>query len=142
MADLSTCNAPTCAYTVEGSLAVCPKCGGPMRAVRESRLRGWALLLLGLLLVGMMGTITFYMSPQLMNPGVETAGGGSFTGTARQARLILYLFWALIAFGALTAVNGVYQIATGRQHWAFVALTLLVFAGLAVLVIVSMQALK
>ena len=142
MADLSTCNSPTCAYTVEGDLAVCPKCGGPMRPVRESRLRGWALLLLGLLLVGMMGTITFYMTPQLMHPGVETAGGSRFTGTAQQARLILYLFWALIAFGALTMVNGVYQIATGRQHWAFVALTLLVFAGLAILVIVSMQALK
>ena len=141
MPDLSTCNAPTCAYTVEGNLAICPKCGGPMRAVRESRLRGWALLLLGLLLVGMMGAITFYMSPALTHPG-EEAGGNTFTGTAAQARLILYLFWALIAFGAVTTVNGVYQIATGRQHWAFVALTLLVFAGLAILVIVSMQALK
>ncbi len=142
MADLSTCNAPTCAFTVEGMVATCPKCGGPMRAVRESRLRGWALLLLGLLLIGMMGAITFYMTPALMHPGEETAGGNTFTGTAQQARLILYLFWALIAFGAVTIVNGVYQIATGRQHWAFVALTLLVFAGLAVLVIVSMQSLK
>jgi hypothetical protein len=141
MADLSTCDAPTCAFTVEGSLAVCPKCGGPMRAVRESRLRGWALLLLGLLLVGMMGAITFYMAPALMRPG-EEADGNSFTGTAQQARLILYLFWALIGFGAVTTANGLYQIATGRQHWAFVALTLLVFASLAILVIVSMQALK
>ena len=141
MADLSTCNAPTCAFTVEGILATCPKCGGPMRAVRESRLRGWALLLLGMLLVGMMGTITFYMTPALTHVG-EEAGGNTFTGSAQQARLILYLFWALIAFGAVTIVNGVYQIATGRQHWAFVAATLLIFAGLAVLVIVSMQALK
>ena len=141
MADLSTCNAPTCAFTVEGSLSICQKCGGPMRAVRESRLRGWALLLLGLLLVGMMGAITLYMAPALMRPG-EEAGGNTFTGTAQQARLILYLFWALIGFGAVTAANGLYQIVTGRQHWAFVALTLLVFAGLAILVIVSMQSLK
>ena len=141
MADLSTCDAPTCAYTVEGNLAVCPKCGGPMRAVRESRLRGWALVLLGLLLVGLMGTITFYMTPALTHVG-EEADGNTFTGSAQQARLILYLFWALIAFGAVTIVNGVYQIATGRQHWAFVGLTLLVFAGLALLVIVSMQSLK
>ena len=141
MTDLSTCNAPTCAFTVEGSLAVCPKCGGPMRAVRESRVRGWALVVLGLLLVGMMGTITWYMAPALMQPG-EEAGGNTFSGTADQARLVLYLFWALIAFGAVTTVNGIYQIATGRQHWLFVALTLLVFAGLAILVIVTMQALK
>jgi len=141
MADLSTCNAPTCAYTVEGRLATCPKCGGPMRAVRESRVRGWALLLLGLLLMAMMGAITWNMAPALLQAG-EEAGGSTFTGTAAQARLVLYLFLALIAFGAVTCLNGVYQIVTGRQHWLFVALTLLVFAGLAILVIVTMQALK
>ena len=141
MADLSTCNAPTCAYTVEGMLATCPKCGGPMRQVRESRVRGWALLLLGLFLMLMMGAITWNMAPALLHAG-EQAGGNTFTGTADQARLILYLFWALIAFGAVTTLNGLYQIATGRQHWAFIALTLLVFAGLILLVIVSMRALK
>ena len=142
MPDLSTCNAPTCAYTVEGALAICPKCGGPMRAVREPRWRGWVLLGLGLFLVLLMGAITWNLAPSLMRPGEGIAGGSTFTGTVEQARLILYLFYAVIAFGAVTLVNGVYQIVTGRQHWFFVALTLLVFGGLVLAVILSMRALK
>ncbi|HWT13081.1 MAG TPA: hypothetical protein VN231_10045 [Allosphingosinicella sp.] len=141
MPDLSVCNAPTCAVTVEGTLAACPKCGGPMRAVREARWRGWVLLILGVFLALFMGGITWSLMPSLARPG-EAVDGGSFAGTAEQARLVLYLFYAVIAFGAVTAANGLYQIVTGRQHWAFVLLTLLVLAGLILAVVLAMQGLK
>ncbi|HEV2866436.1 MAG TPA: hypothetical protein VGX37_07960 [Allosphingosinicella sp.] len=142
MADLSTCNSPTCAYTAEGVLTVCPKCGGSMRAIRESRARGWALVVLGLIMVGMMAVILVNMSPSLMHPGVQGADGGRFTGTADQARLILYLFWALAAFGALMTLNGIHQIRTGYNSKLFAGLGFAVLAGVILLVAVTLQQIK
>ena len=141
MADLSTCKSPTCAYTVEGDLETCPRCGGPMRAVRESRARGWVLLLIGLFLIGMMGAITWSMAPSLMSPG-EGTENGTWTGTADQARMVLGLFGLLIAFGFASAVNGVFQIVTGRQSKVVTALGLLVAAGVIVIVYLTLRDMK
>ncbi len=49
------------------------------------RRRGWLQLLLGLFLVGMMGTITYNLAPGLLFPGERLADGLQFTGTAEQA---------------------------------------------------------
>lgn len=141
MADLSSCNSPTCAFTVEGDVDVCPRCGGPMRAVRESRARGWTLLLIGLFLVLFIGAIAWNMAPMLMEPGAD-ADGGRFTGTAEQARMILMLFAAIIAFGIASAINGAFQIATGRQSKLFTALALLIAAGLIAIVYYTMRDIK
>ena len=141
MADLSTCRSPTCAHTVEGDLDTCPRCGGPMRAVRESRARGWMLLLIGLFLIGMMGAITWNMAPSLMRPG-EEIDGGTWTGTAEQARMVLGLFGLLIAFGFASSANGVFQIVTGRQSKIFTVLGLAVAAGVLVIVYFTLRDMK
>ncbi|MDQ4087822.1 MAG: hypothetical protein M3177_07425 [Pseudomonadota bacterium] len=141
MADLSTCTSPRCAYTVEGTLSACPKCGGPMRAVRESRVRGWAMLLLGLVLVLMTGAITWNMAPTLLQPGKEV-DGGTFTGTSEQAKKILGLFAVLIGFGLASITNGMFQIATGRQSKLFTVLGLALAGLLLVIVFVTMRDIK
>jgi hypothetical protein len=84
------------------------------------RLLGWVQLVLGLFLVGVMGTITYNLAPSMLRPGVS-AGGGGFTGTAEQGLLILGLFGLLIAFGTGSVASGLWQIATGRRNkWIFV----------------------
>ena len=88
----SVCRKPTCATLVEGKTEACPKCGGPMRSVGESPLRGIVLLLCGLFLLGLMGTIAWNMYPTLTHPGVRMPDGSSFTGTSDQARITLLLF--------------------------------------------------
>ena len=123
MPDLSTCNSPTCAVTVEGSLAACPKCGGPMRAVTESRARGWILVFCGLVLILMMGVITLNVAPMMLRPG-EDLGGSSWEGTAEQGRMALALFGVIILFGFASLANGLYQIRTGEQHRIFMIATL------------------
>jgi hypothetical protein len=128
----SACNDPRCAEMVEGRAATCPKCGGPMRSVGESPLLGIVLLLLGLFLLAMMGTITWNMLPTLLRPG-EEIDGSSFTGTTEQARMVLGLFAFLLIFGLTAALNGVYMIVTRKQSWAFIVLTL----GLAALIVIS-----
>ena len=120
---LSTCNRPTCAATVEGNVATCPKCGGPMRRVGESPLRAWILVVLGLFLILLMGAVTLFLAPAMLRPG-ETIDGGSFTGTAEQARTALLLFGALILFGFVAFANGIYMLKTRKQSKAFVVATL------------------
>ena len=132
----SACNDPRCAELVEGRVATCPKCGGPMRSVGESPARGAVLLVIGLFLLALMGTITWALLPGLLNPGETLADGSSFTGTAEQARMVLILFGLVLAFGLTAVLNGIHMIVTRRQSWAFVIGTLvlaglIVFAGFA-----------
>src|SRR6185436_9687453 len=103
----SVCRKSTCATLVEGKVPACPKCGGPMRSVGESPLRGIVLLLCGLILLILMGAILYNMYPTLSHPG-ETIDGSTFTGTADQARITLLLFVAVLVFGLVATANGVY----------------------------------
>jgi len=125
MANLSVCESPTCAVTVEGAASACPKCGGPMRQIRGAQARGWILIVLGLFLVVMMGAIMIGTAPTLLEPGVADDGGSTFTGTADQARMIMLLFGVVIAFGATATANGVYMLKTGGQSRIFIAINVI-----------------
>ena len=120
---LSTCNDPTCSVTLAGKVAACPKCGGPMRRVGESPVRGWILVVLGLFLILFMGAITLMLAPTMMRPG-ETIDGASFAGTPEQARTALLLFGAVILFGLVAFANGLYMLKTRTQSKGFVVATL------------------
>jgi phosphate starvation-inducible membrane PsiE len=133
MADHSTCLNDACKAWADGSVAVCPRCGGPMRFKKGSTLRGWVLLFLGLFLVLMLGAITWNLAPSMLHPGKEI-DGGTFNGTAEQARMFLGLFALIIAFGLTAAMNGAFIIATGRQSKVFTVISL---AAAAVLVLAA-----
>jgi uncharacterized membrane protein len=130
---LSTCNDPTCAVALEGKVAVCPKCGGPMRRVGESPVRGWILVVLGAFLILFMGAIMLTLAPTMLNPG-ETIDGSSFTGTAEQARMAMLLFGAVTLLGFVAFANGIYMLRTKRQSKGFVVATLALAAVLVVIV--------
>jgi MFS family permease len=84
------------------------------------RVRGWLQLVIGLFLVGFMGTITYRLAPSLL--GIYTTeDGGKFTGTPEQAKMILSLFGLVIGFGFMSMVSGLWQIVTGRRNkWIFI----------------------
>ncbi len=129
MPETSKCLSFSCRETVEGSVEKCPKCGTRMRTPKMVQRLGWMLLLLGLFLVGLMGTVTWNMAPALLHP---YAPDSNFTGTAEQARMILRLFAVVIIFGIGTMINGAYQIVTRRRNGWITAATL----GLAVVLFV------
>jgi magnesium-transporting ATPase (P-type) len=137
----TVCKNPSCATLVEGKVDACPKCGGPMRIVGESPLRGITLIICGIILVGMMGTITYNMYPSLTHAG-ETIDGTSFSGNADQARLILILFAAVIAFGLVALANGIFMLVTKRQSKAFVIVSLALAAALIIFAYVAVGSLK
>jgi hypothetical protein len=124
MSETSTCCSSLCGVSVEGSVAACPRCGGRMRTPRDVRRVGWLLVFLGVFLVIFMGAIAWSLSPALLQPGQETLGGDTFTGTAAQARMIFTLFGATMLLGLGFAVNGAVQIATGRRNRVLTALVL------------------
>ena len=142
MAAYTVCRKSTCATLVEGKVAACPKCGGPMRSVGESPLRGIVLLLCGLFLIGLMGTILYNMYPTLTHPGVRMPDGSSFTGTADQAQITLLLFAAVIVFGLVATANGLYMLITKQQSRAFMFVSLGIAAVLLVITFVAMAKLK
>ena len=122
MAETSTCFDLRCGYSMEGRAATCPKCGRKMSSSRTVRIYGTVLVLCGLFLLGLMGTITWTMWPMLMQPGAETAGGSRFTGTADDAEMILWLFALVMLFGLVSLMTGLWQVTTGRRNrWVAIA---------------------
>jgi hypothetical protein len=100
------------------------------------RRRGYVLIVLGLLLVAMMGTITFLTAPTMLSR--RAPSGAGFTGTPEQALLILGLFGIVIIFGITCIGSGLWQIVTGRRSiWIVVIVLgltfLLIVAGSAVM---------
>ena len=125
MADRSTCTAWRCGAVTEGAVATCPTCGARTISSRRIRILGWVLVVLGLFLAAFMGAITNSLHPTLSRPGVDMGELGRWDGTAKQARMVLNLFWIIIAFGALCVVGGVWQIVTGRRNRIIMVLALL-----------------
>ena len=133
MSDQLSCS--KCSFTATDIVIRCPECGSWMRQAQGIRRRGWVLIFLGLVLVGMMGTITFLVAPTMLSGGASA--GARFTGTPEQATLILGLFGIVIVFGLTCIASGLWQIVTGRRNiWIVVLILgltfLLIVAGAAV----------
>ncbi len=99
---VSTCCAPLCGYSVPQALARCPECGRKMLSAEAVRRRGLIMLAAGSLLLSLMGATLFVLTPLLTNPG--------FSGTPEQARTVIQLFWLMLAFGAVGACAGAWQV--------------------------------
>lgn len=130
MSESSSCNSLMCGHVSDGVVTQCPRCGGRMRTSRQMRTLGIIQLLIGLFLVGLMGTVTYNVAPGMLRPGETLADGSTFTGTAEQARFALSLFAAVILFGSVSMTIGLWQIITGRRNKWLVILLMLVAVAL------------
>lgn len=128
MNDFSTCTKMSCRTETKGLVPKCPVCGSRTLTSRRVRILGWLLVGCGIILVGMMGTIMWFLAASLSHPGQEI-NGQTFNGTAEQANFVLQLFWLVAVFGVLSLVNGIWQVAKGKRNIVFMIATLLL-AGL------------
>jgi len=118
--DLRTCQG--CGYQTTDDITQCPHCKRRLMSARQIRRLGWVLLVIGLFLLGLMGTITLYLAPSLLQPERQVLGGSRFTGTAQQGISALMLFGAVMLFGLTACINGLWQIKTGqRNRWLLYA---------------------
>ncbi|RYE76023.1 MAG: hypothetical protein EOO80_13925 [Oxalobacteraceae bacterium] len=75
--------------------------------VRGATGRGVVQVVLGVFLIGLMGTITVRMGPMLLAAPDAIADGSRFNASQGAARLVLALFGAVMLFGAVTIAHGV-----------------------------------
>lgn len=104
-----------CSYETHEPYDHCPQCGQRLRTARQVRTLGVLQLLIGLFLVGLMGTITIMTAPLMLQAGQANDSGGRFNGTPGQAFMILGLFGLVIVFGVGSMLSGVWLIKTGRR---------------------------
>ena len=141
MTAVSTCPRPSCATKVEGNVTDCPSCGGKMLTPRAIKVRGWIILILGLILLIGMAVLTANLYPLLSQPGVESTSGSRFTGSDSDARMILTLFGTVAAFGLASIVTGGYQAATGKRNMLLTWIMIAIAVGLIVYAYVTAEAL-
>ncbi len=110
--DLNTCW--SCGYATHQLMSHCPQCGGSMQTRRWSRRLGFALILCGLFITGVMGLVLNHLAPILLHPGV-TYGTSRFSGTPSQALSILALLGLPFMFGVTALAYGLWQVGTGRR---------------------------
>jgi len=139
MPAISTCT--SCGYNADGAVAACPRCNAPMQVKHESRVRAVVLILCGLILIGIMGPITAFMLPSLLEAGKDV-DGSTFEGTAEQAHMILGLFGIILLFGFSSLAYGIYQFIFRRESKAFIIFTLALVAVLIFVVYFTMVSLK
>lgn len=112
-----------CEYQLAESVRQCPICGTRVQTSGQIRGLGVVQLILGLVIVGMMGTITLLLAPKML--GGEKAG---FTGTPAQALMIMLLFGVVIVFGLASCVSGLYHVVVGKRNkWIALAAVILGF---------------
>ncbi|MET0271011.1 MAG: hypothetical protein ABW173_11350 [Sphingomonas sp.] len=79
----------------------------PVPSAGKSATRGIVQVVLGVFLIGLMGTITARMGPILLAAPDAIADGSRFNAAQGTARLVLALFAAVMLFGAITIAHGV-----------------------------------
>jgi hypothetical protein len=128
MKDQDSCS--KCGHAAGKGITRCPECGSWMPRARGIRIRGGILIFLGLVLVGMMGTISIVVAPIMFSDG--SGGGTKFSATPAQAVLIMGLFGAVIVFGVACILSGIVQLVTGRRN----ILIVILIVGIAVFLII------
>jgi hypothetical protein len=113
------CQSWGCGEIYEGTDRWCPTCRNVSMPQKSIRRRGVVLIICGLVLVGMMGALTWFLAPVMLGAGQEPGGPG-FSGSRRDAMVVLGLFGAIALFGLGSLVAGYIQLRHGRQNWRVV----------------------
>lgn len=113
----------------------------PAPTARQAMAGGIVQIVLGVFLIGLMGTVAVHMAPMLLAAPDAAADGSRFSASRGSAMLVLALFAAVILFGTVTIAHGITLARTGVKpvkllylQWATAAL-ILGLIGLVVLTI-------
>ena len=119
-----------CGYFEPTESKTCPNCGRRLFSTTNVRIRGGMLLVIGAFLIAMMSYISYFSVAAYV--GTDPSGS-RFTGTREQFMGIAALFGALILFGFVSAVTGIWQLVVGRRNkvlvWLGLALGIALYAG-------------
>ena len=108
------------AYTAEKK---CPQCGRPLKTILQIRVIGGILVFLGGFLILFMGGISLFVL-NIVSQGGKPGGGSHFTGSRNDLILIFGVFGAVIFFGFVALLAGLWQLILGRRNKVFIWLIL------------------
>ena len=104
-----------CGFETTDTTLRCPSCKIKLISVKRLRLIGWVQIALGVILVGLMGTVTFFTAPALLKlPGQQS--GMRFTGSEEVGTAVLVLFGLIILLGLTSIAAGVFQVKNARRN--------------------------
>ncbi len=95
---------------------------------RKIRALGWLLIIVGLILA--LGTSRIaYGLHEVIAHQAEKGATTSWNGDPEMTRLTFELFGALVLFGLVSSVTGIYQVVTGSRHRFLAGVMLVVLVG-------------
>ena len=104
-----------------------PTVPGPSSASLKAR--GWVLIVIGLLLSGGIGALTWFLNAFVHRP-VPPGGSPRYTGSPQTLTDTFLLLGSLCAFGLVSLFMGVYQVRHGRKSRLLMFLFFLVLAAI------------
>jgi RNA polymerase subunit RPABC4/transcription elongation factor Spt4 len=121
-----------CDFETNQILSECPRCGKRLRTAEEISSLGWALVIIGGSLTGLMGAITIGVTYIISQAGKPGSGFGEFKGGTKELALIYGIFGLVLSFGIIAIVAGVYQIMFGKRNKKLVRVMLVIVVVLLV----------
>lgn len=106
-----------CGYDAETAAVNCPQCHRRLRTTTETRIAGLFQTFGGVLLLGLMGFIAYWMLG-IVREGAKT-GHSRFTGTQEQLMIIFGIIGVVILFGFVSVITGAWQLIFGRRNKVF-----------------------
>ncbi|TAJ88363.1 hypothetical protein [Reyranella sp.] len=130
------CLSPFCGARTTQRVQRCPACGRRMFGRDEIAARGRHLVLLGLILAGVVGSVVWFWSSGLL-PAVAGEPAPSFRGTAFEARALLFALIALILTGVCFTASGALMMA-GRSSRTPTRAAIILFAAALVAILICL----
>ena len=104
---------PKCGYIRETGETNCADCGKPLQKVSTVRISGVLLVVMGTLLLGIMGWLSFWIYGTMSNAGNS---GSRFNGSPKDMLFIIFAFGLVISISFAAMAGGLWQIIFGKRN--------------------------
>lgn len=132
LSDSYECVTRDCSATFSGPRkgGKCPECGLPVMTPRRFRILQWVRIGAGLVLVGIMAPVLYYLAPILLDPASEFS-----TESESTPMVVLGLLVVLLGFGVTMTIGVAMEIRAGARSRNLTRLALIML--IAVLAIIA-----
>jgi multisubunit Na+/H+ antiporter MnhG subunit len=115
MTSFSLCRNKGCAARVDGTVRLCPSCGGRMMTSSSVRVTGWVMTIVGALIALPTAVLVLKFLPVVSDPQAAVAAG-RFGGAADQVPMAMALLLSMLAFGGSLLGFGMPRALRARRH--------------------------
>ncbi len=121
-----------CGFDAVIGQTVCPRCGKRLFTAQNIRMRGIALVLIGLFLVVFMGAIAIFVGTLLAGAANDPAAAKKMKQDPFAFLAVIAIFASVIAFGINSIAGGIWMVVFGKRNkffiWIMWAALFLLFA--------------